>query len=120
MKVRNYTEWNVYNKVELTLESPKTLTRYTHAHQVPQAEHMESSKMAKFEVLARRRRAVLCLSVHESASEIAQVVTHKSFLVTVFLSHPFVEQLTIFHTSGLVLASSSMFRALHLDLHAIT
>ena len=24
MKVHNYTEWNVYNKLEITLESPKT------------------------------------------------------------------------------------------------
>ena len=31
-----------------------------------------------------------------------------------------VEQLTVFHTSGLVLASSSIFRVLDLDLHAIT
>ena len=52
--------------------------RYTHAHQVPHAEHME---MAKLEALARRRRAVLRLSVHESASEVnrsggdAQVVS---------------------------------------------
>ena len=33
--------------------------------------------------------------------------------------HPFVEQLTVFHISGLVMASSSIFRVLDLDLHAI-
>ena len=33
--------------------------------------------------------------------------------------HPFVEQLTVFHTSVLVLASSSIFWVLDLDLHAI-
>ena len=51
--------------------------------------------MAKLEALARRRRAVLCLSVHESASEVnrsgrdAQVVSCHRYLVF----HPFVEQL---------------------------
>ena len=64
--------------------------------------------MAKLEALARRRRAVLRLSVHESASEVnrsggeAQVVSCHRHLVF----HPFVEQLIVFHTSGLVLASS--------------
>ena len=77
--------------------------------------------MAKLEALARRRRGVLRLSVHESASEVnrsgrdAQVVSCHRYLVF----HPFVEQLTVFHTSGLVLASSSIFRVLDLDLHAI-
>ena len=33
--------------------------------------------------------------------------------------HPSVEQLTVFHTSGLVLASSSIFRVLDLNLDAI-
>ena len=33
--------------------------------------------------------------------------------------HPFVGQLTVFHTSGLILASSSIFRVLDLDLHAM-
>ena len=64
------------------------LTRYTHVHQVPHAEHVESSKiMAKLEALVRRRRAVLRLSVHESASKVnhsggdVQVI-----LITVILS----------------------------------
>ena len=83
---------------------------------------MESSKMAKLEALARQHRAVLRLSVHESASEInhsggdAQVVSRHCYLV---VFHLFVEQLTVFHTFGLVLASSSIFRVLDLDLHAI-
>ena len=78
--------------------------------------------MAKLEVLARRCRAVLPLSVHESASEVnrsggdAQVVSCHCYLV---VFHPFVEQLTVFQASGLVLASSSIFRVLDLDLHAI-
>ena len=76
--------------------------------------------MAKLEALARRHRAVLHLSVHESASEVnrwggdAQVVSCHRYLV---VFHPFVEQLTVFHTSGLVLASSSIFQILDLDLH---
>ena len=45
----------------------------------------------------------------------AQVVSCHRYLVF----HPFVEQLTVFHTSGLVLASSYIFRVLDLDLHAI-
>ena len=36
----------------------------------------------------------------------AQVVSCNPYLVF----HPFVEQLTVFHTSGLVMASSSIFR----------
>ena len=77
--------------------------------------------MAKLEALARRRRAVLCLSVHGSASEVnrsggdAQVVSCHHCLV---VFHPSVDQLIVFHTSGLVLASSSIFRVLDLDLHA--
>ena len=96
-----------------------TSTRYTHAHQVLHAEHMESSKMAKLKALARQRRAVLHLSVHESASEVnrwggdTQVVSCHRYLVF----HPIVEQLTAFRTSGLVLASS-IFQVLDLDFHA--
>ena len=73
--------------------------------------------MANLEALSRRHRAVLCLPIHESASEVnrsggdAQVISGHRYLVF----HPSVEQLTIFHTSGLVLASSSI---LNLDLHA--
>ena len=80
--------FSVYTEVEewqKTLAHSSCKTRYTHAHQVPHTKHMESSKMAKREALARRHRAVLCLSVHESASE-ARVVTCKSFCVTVVLS----------------------------------
>ena len=76
--------------------------------------------MAKLEVLARQRRAVLCLSIHGSASEVyclrgdVQVVSCHRYLV---IFHPFVEQLTVFHTSGLVLVSSSILRVLDLNLH---
>ena len=51
-------------------------------------------EMAKLEALARPRRAVLHLSVHESASEVnrsggdAQVVSCHRYLV---VFHPFVE-----------------------------
>ena len=78
--------------------------------------------MAKLKALARRRRAVVRLFIHESVSEVncsgddAQVVSRHRYLV---VFHPFVEQLTIFHTSGLVLASSSIFRVLDLDHHAM-
>ena len=57
--------------------------------------------MAKLEALARRRRAVLHLSVHESASKVnrsggdTQVISCHHYLV---VFHPFVEQLTVFHT----------------------
>ena len=62
------------------------------------------------------------VSVHESASKVnssggdVQVVSCHRYLV---VFHPFVEQLTVFHTSGLVLASSSIFLVLDLDLHAM-
>ena len=46
----------------------------------------------------------------------AQVVSCHRYLV---VFHPFVEQLTVFHTSGLVLASSSIFQVLDLDLHRV-
>ena len=76
--------------------------------------------MAKLEALARQCRAVLCLTVYGSASEVncscgdAQVVSCHHYLV---VFHPFVEQLTVFHTSGLVLASTSILRVLDPDLH---
>ena len=68
--------------------------------------------MAKLEAMARQCRAVLHLSVHESASEVnysggdVQIVSCHRYLV---VFHPFVEQLTVFHTSELVLVSSSIF-----------
>ena len=76
---------------------------------------------ASSEALARRSCAVLRLSVHESASKVnhsggdVQVVFCHRYLVF----HPFVEQLTVFHRSGFVLALSYIFRLLNLDLHAI-
>ena len=65
--------------------------------------------MAKLEALVRRRHAVLHLSTAQ-VSEVnrsgcdAQVIPCHLYLV---VFHPFVEQLTVFHTSGL--ASSSIF-----------
>ena len=56
-----------------------------------------------------------CPPPHGSASKVnhsggdAQVVSCHRYLV---VFHPFVEQLTVFHTSGLVLALSSIFRVL--------
>ena len=96
-------------------------TRYTHTDQVPHAEHMESWKWRS----SKRWRDDAVLSstfIHESASQVnrsggdAQVVSCHRYLV---VFHPFVEQLTVFHTSGLVLASSSIFPVLDLNLHAI-
>ena len=78
--------------------------------------------MAKLKLLAKQRRAVLHLPVHESASKVnrsggdAQVISRRRYLV---VFRPFVEELTVFHTSGLVLASSSIFQVLELNLHAI-
>ena len=60
------------------------------------------------------------IPLHGSASEVnsssadTQVVSCHSYPV---VFHPIVEQLTIFHTSGLVLALSSILRVLDLDLH---
>ena len=58
--------------------------------------------------------------VNESVSEVncsgadGQVVSCHCYLV---IFHSFVEQLTVFHISGLVLASSSVLQVLNLDLH---
>ena len=67
-------------------------------------------KVRNGKALVRQCCAVLRLSVHESASEVnrsggdMQVVSRHHYLV---VFHPFVEQLTVFYTSGLVLASST-------------
>ena len=82
-------------------------------------------EMATLKALSRRCRAVLRGSVypvHGSASEVncssadAQVVSCHRYLV---VSHPFVEQLTVFHTSGLVLLSSSTFWVLDQPHHKL-
>ena len=58
--------------------------------------------------------------VHESVSEVncsgadGQVVSCHCYLV---IFHSFVEQLTVFHISGLVLVSSSILHVLNLDLN---
>ena len=60
------------------------------------------------------------IPLHGSASKVssssgdAQVISCHRYLV---VFHSFVEQLTVFHTSGLVLASSSILRVLDLHLH---
>ena len=87
----------------------------THAHHVPHAEHVENSKWWS----SKRCRDAAVLSsaypVHGSASKVnrsgadAQVVSCHRYLV---VFHPFIEQLTVFHISGLVLASSSILESL--------
>ena len=58
--------------------------------------------------------------IHGSANEVnhsgadAQVASCHCYLD---IFHPFVEQLTVSHTSGLVLALSSILQGLDLDLH---
>ena len=76
-----------------------------HVHQVPH-------KMAKFEVLSRRRHTVLsAYPIHRSANEVnrsgadAQVVFFCIIILSSFhrlsmVVHPFVEELTVFRTSG--------------------
>ena len=100
-------------------------TRYTHAHHVPHAEHVESSIGRNGEARSTVEMMPCCLStngaypVHGSANEVhssgadAQVVSCHRYLVF----HPFVEQLTVFLTPGLVLVSSSTLRVLDLDIH---
>ena len=82
------------------------ITRYTHAHQVPHVEHIESSKWRS----SKRWRDDAMLSsaypfTSQRAGGDAQVFSRHRYLVF----GPFVEQLTVFHTYGLVLASFSIF-----------
>ena len=95
------------NKQTRDFDHAHSLTRYTHAHQLPHAEHVESSKWRSSK-RERRRCAVLRLSVHGSASEVDRSVDDAQVVSRHRLSclSSFVEQLTFFHTSGLVLASS--------------
>ena len=98
----------MFNKQTRDFDRAHSLTRYTHAHQVPHAEHVESSKWRSSK-RERRRRAVLRLSVHAgSASEVNRSVDDAQVVSRHRLSclSSFVEQLTFFHTSGLILASS--------------
>ena len=89
-----------------------------HAHHVPHAEHMESLKWRSSK-RCRDAAVLSAYSVHGSASETirsgadALVVSCHRYLV---IFQPFVEQLTVFHTSGIVLASS-ILRVLDFDLH---
>ena len=74
----------------------------------PSTWKVRSDKMAMVEARLRRHRAAP--PVHGSASKVnhsgadAQVISCHGYLVY----HPFVEQLTVFYISGLVLASSSI------------
>ena len=67
--------------------------------------HVEYFEMVKLEALLRRRRAVFhplpCSRVTEvnRLGADAQLVSSHHYLV---IFYPFVEQLTVFHTSGLV------------------
>ena len=77
-------------------------------------------EMAKLEPRLRDPVLSSAYPVHESASEVncsgadGQVVSCHCYLVTF---HSFVEQLTVFHISGLVLALSSVLRVLDLGLY---
>ena len=77
-------------------------------------------EMAKLEPRLRDPVLSSAYPVHESASEVncsgadRQVVSCHCSLV---IFHSFVEQLTVFHISGLILASSSVLQVLNLDLH---
>ena len=109
-------EWEDQFITQVSTYSINGFTRYMHAHQVPYAENMETSKWRSSK---RWWRAVLRLSVHESASEVHRSGGDPQVISCLVVFHPFVEQLTVFHTSGLVLALSSIFRVLNLNLHAI-
>jgi len=96
------------------IEKLLPLTKYTHVHHVPHAEHVESSigrKMAKVECCQDEAILSSAYPVYRSASKAnrsgadAQVVSCHRYLV---VFHPFIEQLTVFHTSGLILVSSSI------------
>ena len=91
-----------------------TTCRYTHAEHVPHAEHMESSIGQNSKC---GQDAYLANGSASEANQLgadAQVVSCHGYLVGF---HPFVEQLTVFYTSGLALALSSVLQVLGLDLH---
>ena len=107
-----YGMWSVMKSYHTLMPRPiPILTRYTHAHHVPHAEHVKSSKWRSSKHC--RDDAVLSSAypVHGSVSKAnrsgadAQVVSCHRYLV---VFHSFIEQLTVFHISGLVRASSSM------------
>ena len=86
---------------------------------MPHAEHVESQNGEARSAVEMTPCCPPPIPLHGSASEAnsssadAQVVLCHRYLV---VFHPFIEQLTVFHTSGLVLASSSILRVLDLDL----
>ena len=96
------------------------ITRYTYAHHVLPAEHVESSKWRSSKRCRDEAVLVSAYPVHGSARKVnrlgadAQVVSIHNYLV---VFHSFGEQLTVLHTSGLVLVSSSILRVLNPILH---
>ena len=86
-----------------------------HAHHVPHAEHVESSKWRSSKRCQDDAVLFSAYPIHGSATEVnrlgadAQVVSCHCYLA---VFHPFIEQLTVFHISGLVLASSSILESL--------
>ena len=94
-------------------------SRYTHAHHVPHAEHVESSIRKNGDGRSMVKTTPCCASaypVHGSASKVnrlgadMQVVPCHGY----FVFRPFVDQLTVFYISGLVLVLSSILRVLNL------
>ena len=90
------------------------LLRYHYAQQVAHTPHVESSIGRNGEAQSPVETTLCCAfayPIHRSASKVSrlgtdvQVVSSHRYLV---VFHPFVEQLTIFHISGLVPASSSI------------
>ena len=77
------------------------------------------NKMARLEVLSRRR-TVLCQSCSQVSERSKSLrCWHTSHFLSPLFWHlsSFVEQLTVFHTSRLVLASSSILQVLDFGLH---
>ena len=94
-----------------------------HVHHVPHAKHIQSLKWQSSK--HSRDNAVLSSAypIYGSASEVnrsgadVHVISCHRYLV---VFHPFVEQLTIFHISGLILALTSVLQVLdfhHMRLH---
>ena len=105
----------------LKSEYSKATKVYTYAQHVPHAPHMESSIGRNGEAQSAVETTPCCAfayPIHRSVSEVSrsgtdvQVISSHRYLV---VFHPFVEQLTVFHISGLVLASSSIFLVLDLE-----
>ena len=101
-------------KLAKCLECMNCITRYTHAHHVLHAEHLESSKWRSSK-RCRDEAVLVSAEINHSGAD-AQVVSIHGYLV---VFHSFGEQLTVLHTSGLVLVSSSILRVLNPILHHV-